>query len=147
MTDDPNYVREERTTIVQDTAPADNVTYVRERSSAAPWIIAAVVAVVAILAVLFLMNNREAPVDNAEDIAAALEANRAAGYIEGATSAMSNQMPAPAPILVPSYDSGAAERSAADAAEAARDARDAAERAADSLANGPDTSVSSNTTP
>jgi hypothetical protein len=144
VSDDPNYVREERTTIVEDTAPADTV-YVERGSSATPWIIAAIVAVIAILAVVFLVNNRDDPVENADDIAAALDASRAAGYVEGATTTMS-QMP-PAPVLVPSYDSGAADRSAAEAAEAARDARDAAERAADSLANSPDTSVNSNTTP
>jgi hypothetical protein len=141
MSDDPTVVREERTTVIEDTTPRDTV-YVERTSNAGPWIIAAVVAVIAILAVLFLMNNRDEPVDNAADIAAALEANRAAGYIEGQSSAMANQMPTimPAPV-----DTSGIERSAADAAEAARDARDAAERAADSVAN-PDTSVSSNTT-
>lgn len=128
---------ERETRITTDDTP---VTVVRT-SNATPWIIAAIVAVVAILAVAFLMTNRSEPVTNADDLAAAMDAGRAAGYVEGATTAMSQA--APAPILVPTYD-GSADRSAAEASAAAADARDAAERAADSAAAA-DTSV--NTTP
>jgi hypothetical protein len=131
---------ERETRITTEDTP---VTVVRTSSSAMPWIIAAIVAVVAILAVAFLMTNRAEPVTNADDLAAAMDAGRAAGYVEGATTAMSRA--APAPILVPSYD-GSADRSAAEASAAAADARDAAERAADSAAAA-DTSVTVNTTP
>ena len=136
MTD---YERETRTTVDDP-----NVTYVRQGGGATPWLIAAIVAVVAIIAVAFLMTTRADPAAN--DIAAAMDASRAAGYVEGANTAMS-QVPVTIPVPI---DTGAAERTAAEAAASAADARDAAERAADSASNAAasaDTSVSSDTTP
>ena len=130
---------ERETRITTDETP---VTIVRS-SSATPWIIAAIVAVAAIIAVAFLMTNRGEPATNTEDLTAAMDASRAAGYVEGATTAMS-QIPA-APIVVPSYD-GSADRSAAEASAAAADARAAADRAANS-ADAADISVNANTTP
>lgn len=146
-TDDPAYVRETvRTTTVEDAAP---VTYVRE-GGAGPWIVAALVAVLAIVAILFLMN-RNPEATNTEDLTAAMDASRAAGYMEGATTAAASAVPqtVQVPVPVPSIDTSGIERSAADAADAAADARAAAERAADSAAASvnADTSVSSNTTP
>jgi len=146
-TTDPASVRE--TTTVRD---PDTTTYVRTGNSATPWIIAAIVAIVAIIAVAYLMTSRGEPTTNTDNLAAAMDASRAAGYVEGATTAMDSSIPTtvqvPVPVPMPSFDTGAAERSAADAADAARDARDAAERAADSAAStlDPDTSVSSNST-
>ncbi|HYG26955.1 MAG TPA: hypothetical protein VD906_08610 [Caulobacteraceae bacterium] len=142
---DPAYVRTRTAT-----DEADRVTYVRRGSGATPWLIAAIVAVAAIIAIAFLMRDNDEP--TADELAAAVDAGRAAGYVEGAATAVGD-MPAtvtqtiPVPVPVPT-DSGAsvyAERSAAEAAEAAADAREAAERAAD--AADPDVNVSTNTTP
>ena len=132
---------------VTDAATGERVTLVREGGSATAWIIAAMVAVVAIIIIAMLMTNE--PDTDANDIAAAMDASRAAGYVEGANTAMSQvppvttTVPVPVPVPGPSIDTSGVERSAAEAAEAARDARDAAERAADSVAN----SVTTNTTP
>ena len=128
---------------VTDTATGERVTVVREGGNATAWIIAAVVAVVAIIIIAMLMTNE--PNTEADDMAAAMDASRAAGYVDGANTAMS-QMPmtttVPVPVPAPSIDTSGIERSAAEAAEAAADARDAAERAADSVANS-----ATNTTP
>lgn len=130
---------EVRETVVEDTTTGDRVTYVRSGGSATPWIIAAMVAVVAIIIIAMLMTQ---PQTNTDDITAAMESSRAAGYVEGANTAMS-QVPTtiPVPMPAPSIDTSGIERSAAEAAAAAADARDAAERAADSVA------ASTNTTP
>ena len=118
----------ERETVVDDTT-GEHVTVVREGGNATAWIIAAMVAVVAIIIIAMLMMNR--PDTNTDDLTAAMDASRAAGYAEGANTAMSQVPPATTTILP--VDSGAAERSAADAAASAEAAREAAERAADSV--------------
>jgi hypothetical protein len=131
---------EVRETVVDDTA-GERITVVREGGNATAWIIAAMVAVVAIIIIAMLMMNE--PADNAEDLAAAMDASRAAGYVEGANTAAMSQPPLTTTIPVPvPVDSGAAERSAADAAASAEAAREAAERAAESVAG-----VTTNTTP
>lgn len=125
-----DYERETYTTTNDDLPPADReerVTYVRDNGNAGPWLIAAVVAVVAIIAVAWLMMD-SSPDD--EEIAAAMDASRSAGYVEGANSALSQQ-----PLIIPAPDTGAADyaaRTAADAAQAASEARAAAEQAAES---------------
>ena len=133
----------ERETVV-DSATGERVTVVRESSNLG-WIIALIVAVVAIIIIAMFVMNRE-PTTNTDDITAAMEASRAAGYAEGANTAISSMPPAsttvPVPVPVPSIDTSGVERSAAEAAEAAREAREAAERAADSVANS-----ATNTTP
>ena len=145
-------VREDGTAAVEretvnDPATGERVTVVREGGNATAWIIAAMVAVVAIIIIAMLMTNR--PDTDANDMAAAMDASRAAGYAEGANTAMSQipptttTVPVPVPVPGPSIDTSGIERSAAEAAEAARDAREAAERAADSVAD----SVTTNTTP
>ena len=135
----------ERETVV-DPAAGERVTVVRESSNLG-WIIALIVAVVAIIIIAMFVMNRE-PTTNTDDITAAMEASRAAGYAEGANTAIGSMPPAtttvpvPVPVPGPSIDTSGVERSAAEAAEAAREARDAAERAADSVANS-----ATNTTP
>ncbi|HEX5776085.1 MAG TPA: hypothetical protein VFX95_05335 [Caulobacteraceae bacterium] len=124
---------------VTDTATGERVTVVREGGSATAWIIAAMVAVVAIIIIAMLMTNE--PDTATDDMAAAMDASRAAGYVDGANTAMSQipptttTVPVPVPVPGPSIDTSGIERSAAEAAAAAADARDAAERAADSAAN------------
>ena len=135
----------ERETVV-DSATGERVTVVREGSNIG-WIIAFIVAVVAIIIIAMFVMNREPPATNADDLTAAMEASRAAGYAEGAnTSALqapvTTTVPVPVPVPGPSVDTSGIERSAAEAAEAAREAREAAERAADSVANS-----ATNTTP
>ena len=143
-------VREDGTAAVEretinDPATGERVTVVRERGSATAWIIAAMVAVVAIIIIAMLMTNE--PETNADDIAAAMDASRAAGYAEGANTALGSMppttttIPVPVPVPGPSVDTSGVERSAAEAAAAAAEARDAAERAADSVAG------ATNTTP
>ena len=132
----------ERETVVD--SAGERVTVVREGNSAVGWIIALIVAVVAIIIIAMFVMNRE-PDTNTDDLTTAMEAGRAAGYAEGANSALSSMPPAtttvPVPVPVPSIDTSGVERSAAEAAESAREAREAAERAADSVAS------STNTTP
>lgn len=137
----------ERETVV-DTTTGERVTVVREGSNVG-WIIALIVAVVAIIIIAMFVMNREPPATNADDLTAAMEASRAAGYAEGANSSalqappITTTVPVPVPVPGPSVDTSGVERSAAEAAEAAREAREAAERAADSVAN----STATNTTP
>ncbi|HEX6866558.1 MAG TPA: hypothetical protein VF122_04940 [Caulobacteraceae bacterium] len=141
-------VREDGTAAVEretvtDNATGERVTVVREGGNATAWIIAAMVAVVAIIIIAMLMTNQ--PDTDAEDVAAAMDASRAAGYVDGANASALQPpvtVPVPVPVPGPSIDTSGIERSAAEAAEAAADARDAAERAADSVANS-----TTNTTP
>lgn len=137
----------ERETVV-DSATGERVTVVRDGNSSLGWIIALIVAVVAIIIIAMFVMNRE-PSTNADDVTAAMEASRAAGYAEGANASsaamppVTQTVPVPVPVPGPSVDTSGVERSAAEAAEAAREAREAAERAADSVAN----STATNTTP
>ncbi|MGE5501356.1 MAG: hypothetical protein ACM3W4_05470 [Ignavibacteriales bacterium] len=121
----------ERTTV--DDTPERTVV-VRRGSNAGAWLLAALVAIVAIIAVVWMMTSRTAPTN--DEIAAAMDQSRAAGYVEGAQTAMSNlpQTTLPAP---PAVDTGSviASQTAADAARAASEARAAAERAAESAQN------------
>lgn len=98
------------------TPPPHENTYVRKGGGSAPWVIAAIVAVVAIIAVAFLMSGRTDP--SQDEIASAMDASRAAGYVEGATASVASGAQA------------AADRTASEAADAAADARAAAESAA-----------------
>lgn len=136
----------ERTTI--DETPERTVV-VRRGGGAGPWLLAALVAIVAIIAVVWMMNSRTAPTN--EEISAAMDQSRAAGYVEGATTALSSVPQATLPA--PSIDTGSVIASQS-AAQAAADARAAAERAADSAQNAaasvaanPTTDTSTNTTP
>jgi hypothetical protein len=132
---------ERERTVATDTP---DTVVVHRSSGAGPWILAALVAIVAIIAVFWMMNSRTNPTDN--EIAAAMDSSRAAGYVEGATTAMSN-IPQQVPVPTPTVDTGSiiASQTAADAARAASDARAAAERAADSARNSA-ASVSANVT-
>lgn len=144
-----DFERETRTTTTE-TPSSDSVTYVRSGGGAGPWILAAVVAIIAIVAVVWLMNSRTAPTNN--EISAAMDQSRAAGYVEGATTAMSN-MPPQTTLPAPSVDTGSVIASQ-NAAQAAADARAAAERAANSAQSAADSvtahtnaDASTNTTP
>jgi hypothetical protein len=106
------------TTTTVETPPSDSVTYVRSGGGAGPWILAAVVAVVAIIAVVWMMNSRTAPTN--DEISAAMDQSRAAGYVEGASTALSNVPQTTLPA--PSIDTGSIIASQ-DAAQAAADAR------------------------
>ena len=140
-----DFERETRTTTVE-TPTSDSVTYVRSGSGAGPWILAAVVAVIAIIAVVWMMNSRTAPTDN--EISAAMDQSRAAGYVEGASTALSNVPPQttlPAPV-----DTGsviASQQAAADARAAAERAANSAQSAATSASANANTDASTNTTP
>jgi hypothetical protein len=140
-----DFERETRTTTVE-TPTSDSVTYVRSGSGAGPWILAAVVAVIAIIAVVWMMNSRTAPTDN--EISAAMDQSRAAGYVEGASTALSNVPPQttlPAPV-----DTGsviASQQAAADARAAAERAANSAQSAATSASANSNTDASTNTTP
>lgn len=127
----------ERTT-VGDAAPERTVV-VQRGGSAGAWLLAAVVAIIAIIAVVWMMNSRTAPTN--DEISAAMDSSRAAGYVEGASTALSNVPPAP------TVDTGSiiASQTAADAARAASEARAAAERAADSAQSAAD-NISANVT-
>lgn len=101
-------------------------TYVsRGGGGAMPWVLAAIVAVVAIIAVAFLMTGRTDP--SQSEVAEAMDASRAAGYLEGAGDATTAGAVAAAGAA-----QDAAGRTADQAAAAAADAREAAERAATS---------------
>ncbi len=130
----------ERTTV--DDTP-DRTVVVRRGSNAGAWLLAALVAIIAIIAVVWMMTSRTSPTN--EEISAAMDQSRAAGYVEGASTAMSS-LPQPT-LPAPSIDTGSivASQTAADAARAASEARAAAERAADSAQNAA-ASVSSTTT-
>lgn len=119
----------ERTTV--DNGP-DRTVVVRRGGGAGAWLLAALVAIVAIIAVVWLMTSRTTPTN--DEISAAMDQSRAAGYVEGATTAMSN---IPQTVPAPTIDTGAivASQTASDAARAASEARAAAERAADSAQN------------
>ena len=139
----------ERETVV-DSATGERVTVVRDGNSAVGWIIAFIVAVVAIIIIAMFVMNRE-PATNTDDVTAAMEASRAAGYVEGANSSAlmppaTTTVPVPVPMPAPSIDTSGIERSAAEAARAAEDARDAAERAAERAADSVANSAT-NTTP
>jgi len=120
----------ERTT-VNDGTPERTVV-VQRGGGAGAWLLAALVAVIAIIAVVWMMNSRTTPTN--DEIAAAMDSSRAAGYVEGASTALSN---VPQTVQTPTVDTGSiiASQTAADAARAASEARAAAERAADSAQN------------
>jgi len=120
----------ERTTV--DDTP-DRTVVVHRGSNAGAWLLAALVAVIAIIAVVWMMTSRTTPTN--DEIAAAMDQSRAAGYVEGAQTAMSNLPQTTLPA--PSIDTGSivASQTAADAARAASEARAAAERAADTAQN------------
>lgn len=115
MTHDPD------TQTTRDPGPT-HTTYVRG-GGATPWVLAAIVAVIAIIAVAFLMTGRTDP--SQDEIADAMDASRAAGYLEGAGDAT---MAGAASAANAARD--AASRTADEAADAADDARTAAEQAA-----------------
>ena len=123
-------VQRERTTV--DDTP-DRTVVVHRGGNAGAWLLAALVAIIAIIAVVWMMTSRTSPTN--EEISAAMDQSRAAGYVEGASTAMS-ALPQPT-LPAPSIDTGSivASQTAADAARAAADARAAAERAADSARN------------
>ena len=125
MTDSDPHIRTTTTVERELGAGPTHNTYVRRPGSATPWVLAAIVAVVAIIAVAFLMSSRTDPTEG--EIASALDASRAAGYVEGATTAIT----ANAGAATMAADA-AASRTAAEASAAAADARAAAERAANS---------------
>jgi len=138
----------ERTTVDGDTP--DRTVVVHRSSGAGAWILAALVAVVAIIAVVWMMNSRTGPTN--DEISAAMDSSRAAGYVEGASTALSNVTPQTT-LPAPSIDTGSVIASQS-AAQAAADARAAAERAADSAQNAAasvsantNTDTSTNTTP
>ena len=141
-----DFERETRTTTVE-TPPSDSVTYVRSGSGAGPWILAAVVAVIAIIAVVWMMNSRTAPTN--DEISAAMDQSRAAGYVEGASTALSNVQPQTT-LPAPTVDTGsvvASQQAAADARAAAERAAESAQSAATSASANTNTDTSTNTTP
>lgn len=142
-----DFERETRTTTTVETPPSDSVTYVRSGGGAGPWILAAVVAVIAIIAVVWMMNNRTAPTNS--EISAAMDQSRAAGYVEGASTALSN-VPPQTTLPAPSVDTGsviASQQAAADARAAAERAANSAQSAANSASANTNTDAATNTTP
>ena len=138
---------ETRTTTTVETPPSDSVTYVRSGGGAGPWILAAVVAVIAIIAVVWMMNSRTAPTN--DEISAAMDQSRAAGYVEGATTALSS-VPPQTTLPAPPVDTGAmvaSQQAAADARAAAERAADSARSAADSASANTNAAASTNTAP